>query len=213
MLIPHHPEALEGLRRPTAADPLRVLVSGCLAGWRCGVTGDDNGLGGLLSALFALPTVRVLAFCPEQHALGTPRGTPDLHGGDGFDVLEGRATAQDEHGNDLTDAMIAGARAMATFAQAERAELALLTDASAACGSEVISEGSRFAPVRRHQKGVGVATAALLQLGLPVLSQRDHTSLARLRALLGAPEAPAAGPDHRAHPWVLANLPKPNPRA
>lgn len=219
MLLAHHPEAWARLRRPSPAAPLRLLVSGCLAAWPCGVAGDDYGLGLALGDLLRLPTVRALPFCPEQHSLGTPRSMPDLHGGDGVDVWAGRARVFDEHGVDLTEAMKAGAAAMLAYAEAEGAELAVLTDASAACGSAVLSEGCRLVAERRHQLGVGVATAALLQAGLPVLAHRDHRSLARLRALLSGADPAAllqAGGealDHHAHAWVRANLPGPHPRA
>ncbi len=135
MLIAYHPEALDALRAPTPDAPWRVLVSGCLAAWPCGVEATDYGLGDVLRELFALPTLRALPFCPEQHALGTPRTMPDIHGGDGVDVVAGRARVFDERGADLTEPMLAGARAMVAFALAERVELAIVTDASAACGS------------------------------------------------------------------------------
>ncbi len=219
MLLAHHPAAWARIRRPTAQDPLRVLISGCLAAWPCGVAGDDNGLGAVLVDLLRLPTLRALPFCPEQHSLGTPRTTPDLHGGDGVDAWAGRARVLDERGADLTEAMKAGAAAMLDFARAEGAELAVLTDMSAACGSAVISDGCRLVPDRRYQLGVGVATAALLEAGLPVLAQRDHRAVARLRALLsgGDPlDDSALGDallDHHAHPWVRAHLPGRHPRA
>ena len=73
---------------------------------------------------------------------------PDIHGGDGVDVLAGRARVLDEHGSDLTEAMLAGARAMLAFARDNGAELAILTDMSAACGSQVISDGCRLVPDR-----------------------------------------------------------------
>ena len=213
-LLPHQREVLDSLREPTARDPWRVLVSGCLAGWQCGVDGTDYGMGRGDGGLFSLPTLRVLPFCPEQHGMGTPRTMPDLHGGDGFDVLAGRARVLDEHGVDLTDAMIAGARAMLAFAEAERVELAILTDMSAACGSQVISDGCRLVPVRRFQKGVGVATALLLDAGLAVVSQRDHASLARLRARLDPTYVVPEGlRDHHEHPWTLEHLPHGHPRA
>ena len=50
-----------------------------------------------------------MPFCPEDHRLGTPRTMPDLHGGDGHDVLDGTARVRDEHGADLTEALLAGA--------------------------------------------------------------------------------------------------------
>jgi len=214
MLLAHHRALLDELREPTAEDPWRVLVSGCLAGWHCGVDGSDYGLGITLGELLALPTLRALAFCPEQHALGTPRTMPDIHGGDGADVIAGRAKVFDEHGQDLTSKMIEGARAMLAHALEARAELAILTDMSAACGSQVISDGCRLAEARRYQKGVGVATALLLEAGIPVVSQRDFRTLALLRARLEPGyEAPAEARDHHEHPWTLEHLPEPHPRA
>lgn len=214
MLLPYHPEVIDALREPSPEDPWRVLVSGCLAGWPCGVNGTDYGLGSGGDGLLALATLRLVPFCPEQHGLGTPRTMPDLHGGDGFDVLAGRARVLDEHGVDLTAGMVAGARAMVAHAVAERVELALLTDASAACGSQVISDGCRLVPIRKHRKGVGVATAALLEAGIPVVSQRDFLTLARLRARLEPGREVDAGlRDHHEHAWTREHLPGPHPRA
>lgn len=214
MLLAHHRTAIDDLREPTEQDPWRALVSGCLAGWGCGVDGGDYGLGASFRELLALPTLRALPFCPEQHALGTPRSTPDIHGGDGFDVIAGRARVLDEHGRDLTAEMLEGARAMLGFAREAGAELAILTDMSAACGSQVISEGCRLLAERRWQKGVGVATALLLDAGIPVVAQRDHRTLALLRARL-APgfTPPDDARDHHEHPWVLKHLPGAHPRA
>jgi uncharacterized protein YbbK (DUF523 family) len=128
--------------------------------------------------------VAAFPFCPEEHGIGTPRGMPDIHGGDGYDVLDGKARVVDEHGTDLTDAMVEGARAMLSHALDNRVELALLTDMSAACGSQVISDGCRLVEHRKFHNSVGVATALLLRNGITVLSQRDHETLGRVRALL-----------------------------
>jgi len=138
---------------------------------------------------------------------------PDIHDGDGVDVMQGRARVLDEHGMDVTDLMIAGARAMLEHARRERADLAILTDMSASCGSQVISSGSRLTPVRSFQKGVGVATALLLEAGIPVVSQRDFRTLALVRQRLDpAYEPPAGLRDHHEHPWTLEHLPLPHPR-
>lgn len=214
MLLAHHRALLDDLREPTAEAPWRVLISGCLAGWRCGVDGSDYGLGMTLGELLALPTLRPLPFCPEQHALGTPRTLPDIHGGDGVDVLAGRAKILDEHGEDLTSRMIEGARTMLAYAQEAGAELAILTDMSAACGSQVISDGCRLVEARRFQKGVGVATALLLEAGILVVSQRDLLTLALLRARLEPGyEPPCDARDHHEHAWTIEHLPEPHPRA
>lgn len=208
MKLVDHPELLSGLPDPTEAAPWRVLLSGCLAGWACGVDGSDYGMGQALADWRTLLTVHWIPFCPEQVGMGTPRRVPDIHGGDGFAVLDGRARVLDEHGVDLTAAMLVGARAMLDMALRERVHFALLTDMSAACGSQVISDGCRFAQPRRYQRGVGVGAALLLRHGVPVVSQRDYATLGRLRARLDAGfVADPAARDHHAHPWVLANLP------
>jgi uncharacterized protein YbbK (DUF523 family) len=177
------------------------------------VDGSDYGLGVTLAELSELVTFRALPFCPEQTALGTPRTMPDIHGGDGVDVIEGRARVLDQHGADLTNQMLDGARQMLNFAIASRAELAILTDMSAACGSQVISDRCRLAPIRSFQKGVGVATALLVRAGVPVVSQRDFHTLALLRARL-APGylLPSGALDHHEHPWTKEHLPGPHPR-
>ncbi len=206
--LPHHPEAIATLRQPTADEPLRVLLSGCLAGWSCGVEGTDYGLGQAFAPWRDLPTVRWVPFCPEDSGIGTPRTMPDLHGGDGFAALAGIARVLDENGTDLTDAMLRGAWAMLAHAHLHRVELALLTDMSAACGSQVISDGCRFDEPRRYQRGVGVAAALLLQAGIPVVSQRDFQTLGRLRARWDPSFTPdPAARDHHQHPWVLEHLP------
>jgi uncharacterized protein YbbK (DUF523 family) len=173
----------------------------------------DYGFGAIFATLPGMPSVRPLPFCPEQYGLGTPRPMPDIHGGDGFDVLAGRAKVLDEHGRDCTAEMIDGAKAMLAYARQHGAELAILTDMSAACGSQVISDGCRLIPERRWQKGVGIATALLLGAGLPVVAQRDVRTLALLRARLEPGFATANDlPDHHEHPWVLEHLPSGHPR-
>lgn len=213
MLLAYHRSLLDDLRTPTSADPLRVLVSGCLAGWHCGVDASDYGLGAVLADIFRLPRFSAIGFCPEQHALGSPRTMPDIHGGDGVDVIAGRAKVFDQHGKDLTAEMIDGAQAMLTFAKEQRVEMAILTDMSAACGSQVISNGCRLVKTRSYRKGVGVATALLLEAGIPVISQRDIHTLALLRERLEhGYKRPAGTLDHHEHPWTREHLPNPHPR-
>jgi uncharacterized protein YbbK (DUF523 family) len=208
LLLAHHPDLVAALRAPSEAEPWRVLVSGCLAGHACGVNGTDYGLGQALRSFLLFPTVRAVPFCPEDHGLGTPRTMPDLHGGDGFAAVDGKARVLDEHGTDLTDGMLAGARAMLARALAERVELAILTDMSAACGSQVISDGCRFDDPRRFQRGVGVATALLLRAGIPVVSQRDYKTVGLLRARLEPSFVPdLAARDHHESGWYVATWP------
>jgi hypothetical protein len=72
----------------------------------------------------------------------------------------------------------------------------------------------RLVPVRRFQKGVGVATALLLADGIAVVSQRDHRTLRLLARRLNPdlPDDPTLR-DHHEHPRTVAHLPGPHPRA
>ncbi|MDF1565430.1 MAG: DUF523 domain-containing protein [Deltaproteobacteria bacterium] len=204
MKLALHPGAVAALREPTEADPWRLLVSACLTGAPCGVDGDDYGMGAKNAELLALPTLKVIPFCPEDHGLGTPRTMPDLHGGDGRAFHAGRARVLDQHGQDLSEGMRRGAEAMRDLALREEAELALLTDASAACGTQVISLGCRFDTPRRFQFGFGVAAALLVEAGIPVVSNRDFATLGRLRARLQPGFVPdPEAKDHHDHPWVV----------
>jgi len=205
----HHPELIAALPEPTPASPWRILVSGCMAGWKCGVDATDYGMGGALDAFAALPNTEIIPFCPEDVDLGTPRTMPDIHDGDGVAVLAGTARVLDEHGADLTGGMIVGGRAMVAAAQEHDVHFAILTDASGACGTQVISLGCRFDEPRRRQRGVGVAAAALLEAGVPVVSQRDLRTLGLLMARLDTTFEPdPAAYDHHESPWVRANLPQ-----
>ncbi len=197
MKLTEHPRVISGLRAPTPDKPWRVLLSGCIAGMRCGVDGTDYGMRSSLRILKGLRTIQWLPFCPEDKGLGTPRTMPDIHGGDGFDVIDRKARVLDEHGKDLTDALLQGAWAMMAFARGQNAELAIMTDISAACGSQVIYDGSRMVPEdqKRYRRGVGVATAMLIRLGIPVVSQRDFKTLERLRA--------KADPDYTPDPEAI----------
>ena len=203
MRLVDHPEFFSGLRAVDAEHPLRVLVSGCIAGLPCGVDGTDYGMGGCLADLLALDRIEVFSFCPEDAGIGTPRTMPDLHDGDGRALLEGRARVLDEHGRDWSTQMRRGAEAMLAFARQVDPELCILTDMSAACGTQVISLGCRFDEPRRFQRGMGVAATMLSDAGYCVVSQRDARSLARLRRHLGEGSGPTDETlDHHETEWV-----------
>lgn len=173
---------LRNLRRPSTADPLRVLVSACLTGVACGFDGTANGEYPSVLRLLSYDTVRLIRFCPEEFSFGSPREMCDIHGGDGRDVLRGKARVLTESGVDWTDGMIRAAERMLDVARRERVELAVMMDISAACGSQVIYDGNRFAPEKKYQIGAGVAAALLLENGFQVISQRDFASLEILYA-------------------------------
>lgn len=170
--------------RPTAEQPLVVMMSACLGGIGCGVDGSTNGDHTSLRTWLVRPEVRLLKFCPEDFSFGTPRLTPDSHGGNGFDVLDGTARSVAEDGTDWTEGMVNAAYEMRDRALREKVDVAILMDMSGACGSTVTYLGSRFSPDKNYQMGPGVAGAALIRAGIPVISQRDDRSLRLLRDLL-----------------------------
>jgi len=171
---------IEQLRQPTAEHPLRILMSACLTGITCGYDGTANGTYPSALQLLKYPTVKIVTFCPEEFSFGAPRAMCDIYGGVGADVLDGKAKVLADTGEDWSEGMIKGAEAMLAVAQQHQIELAVMMDISAACGSQVIYDGNRFAPDKKYQIGTGVSAALLLRHGFKVIAQRDFASLERL---------------------------------
>jgi uncharacterized protein YbbK (DUF523 family) len=193
---------LQQLRTPTAADPLRILMSACLAGVTCGFDGTANGEYPSALKILQYNTVRVTRFCPEDFSFGSPREMCDIHGGDGFAVLDGKAKVLSDSGVDWSAGMIAAAEEMTAVALRNNVELAVLMDVSAACGSQVIYEGNRFAPEKKYQIGAGVCAALLMRKGIKVISQRDYASLELLYAKIDpAHQMKQDAKDHHEIDW------------
>lgn len=173
---------IQELRQASKEEPLRILMSACLAGTTCGYDGTANGEYPSVLKLLQYDTVSVNRFCPEEFSYGTPREMSDIHGGTGLDVLEGRARVLTATGEDWTAGMIKASEKMLEIAQREKIELAVLMDVSAACGSQVIYDGNRFSENKVYQIGAGVCAAQLIRNGFKVISQRDYASLELLYA-------------------------------
>ena len=118
-----------------------------------------------------------MKFCPEEYSFGSPREMCDIHGGTGLDVLEGNAKVLSDSGIDWSEGMIKASEKMLEIAKAEKVDLAVMMDVSAACGSQVIYSGNRFAENKVYQIGTGVSAAQLIRNGIKVISQRDYASL------------------------------------
>jgi uncharacterized protein YbbK (DUF523 family) len=171
---------LEQLPTFTSGQPMKILFSACLTGEKCGFDGSCYGDYPWIRKLMSMPNVRPFRFCPEHFSFGTPRELPDLHGGDGFDALDGRAQVLSDKGSDMTPGMIRGAQEMLHLAKKNAVDLAVMMDMSAACGSGVVSDGCRLVSQRKFRKGAGVAAALLLRNGFRVVSQRDFRTLEQL---------------------------------
>ena len=168
---------LKKLRIPSNENPLRVLVSACLVGVKCGVDGDDYGDYPSVLKLLNYDNVKLIQFCPEDFSFGTPRETCDIYGGDGFDVLEGKAKVLTSSGIDWTTRMINASENMLKIARDNKIELAIMMDVSAACGNHVIYDGNRFAENKKYQIGMGVCGAQLSRSGYQIISWREYESL------------------------------------
>ncbi len=193
---------LKQLRVPTKDNPLRVLVSACLTGIMFGVNGDSNGEYPSVLKLLKYDTLKIVTFCPEDFSFGTPREMCDIYGGIGFDVLNGKAKVLTSSGIDWTDGMIKASEKMLEIAQKNKIELAVMMDISAACGSQVIYDGNRYAEEKKYQIGMGVCGAQLTRAGFKVISQRDFASLEMLYSKVdGTHTIDTKAKDHNEGDW------------
>jgi uncharacterized protein YbbK (DUF523 family) len=168
---------LKSLRIPTKENPLRILVSACFVGIKCGFEGDTYGDYPSVSKLLDYENVKLIPFCPEDFSFGTPREMCDIHGGNGLDVLEGNAKVLTESGKDWTEGMIKASEKMLQIAIQNKVELAIMMDVSAACGNHVIYDGNRYSENKKYQIGMGVCGAQLHRAGFEIISWREFESL------------------------------------
>ncbi len=145
-----------------------VLVSACLAGCACRFDG---------SAAAADPVARLVAegravlICPEEAGgLATPRPPAEIVGGDGADVIAGRARVVTADGCDVTASYVAGAYEALEAARRAGARAAILKARSPSCGKARIYDGT-FA--RRLRDGDGVTASLLEANGIEVLTEED----------------------------------------
>lgn len=193
---------IRNLRIPTAEDPLRILVSACLLGVKCGVNGDNYGDYPSVLKLLHYNNVKFFQFCPEEFSFGTPREMCDIHGGNGLDVLEGRAKVLTTSGIDWTDGMIRASEKMLEIALANKIELAIMMDVSAACGNRVIYDGDRYAENKKYQVGMGVCGAQLHRAGFNIISWREYESLEILYSRIDPThQADPSAKDFDQHEW------------
>ena len=59
-------EYIKKLRVPTKEKPLRVLMSSCLVGIKCGYDGTANGEYPSALKLLEYDSVKIIKFCPEE---------------------------------------------------------------------------------------------------------------------------------------------------
>ena len=97
---------------------------------------------------------------------------PEIQGGDGFDVLCGKAKVVNKAGEDVTAQYVKGAEIVLELCKKYGVTEAVLKEKSPSCGSSLIYDGSFTGTLR---PGVGVTAALLLRNGIIV---RDEQSCA-----------------------------------
>lgn len=142
---------------------MRIAVSECLCGVKCrydgGAKKNDE-----ISARFKRG--EAFCVCPEcMGGMSTPRRPSEIVGGDGYDVLQGRARVMNDLGEDVTEYFIRGAYAALEKLKAEGASAAVLKSRSPSCGCGEIYDGTFSGSII---PGDGVAAALLKLNGITV---------------------------------------------
>jgi uncharacterized protein YbbK (DUF523 family) len=158
------------------------LVSACLLGIKCNYANKawfvkeihDEFKEGLLFPVCA----EILG------GLSTPRLPSEIQGGDGHDVLAGKAKVIAENGDDATEHFISGAETVLAIAKTLNIKEALFTERSPSCGCGLIFDGSF---TFRYKEGDGVTCALLKQNGINVkrilVDAKDEDEQMRLMRL------------------------------
>lgn len=136
-----------------------IGVSACLLGVNCRYNGGNS----LREELFCKEEP-YLPFCPEQlGGLSTPREPAEIKGGDGRDVLVGKAKVVTvERGIDVTFHFIRGAREALYLMERLSIMEAILKEGSPSCGVNRIVRGGE------DVEGKGVTAALFIENGIRV---------------------------------------------
>ncbi len=146
----------------------RCSISACLAGRACRFDGSSE-LADEVARLVA--DGRAILVCPEADGgLPTPRPPAEIVGGDGADVLDGRARVVTKSGEDVTEQYVRGAERALAAAQTAGATSAILKARSPSCGRGAIYDGTF---TRNLTAGDGVTAALLSRNGINVTTDEE----------------------------------------
>ncbi|MBC2654237.1 DUF523 domain-containing protein [Pseudomonas sp. MSSRFD41] len=160
----------------------KILVSRCLLGHRVRY---DGGASGPFDQLAAWQQEgRVVALCPEvAGGLPTPRAAAEIPGGQGIDVLQGRAPVMSTAGEDVSAEFLCGARQALALVEKHGIRIAVLKANSPSCGNLWTYDGT-FSGVK--VPGEGVTAALLKQHGVQVFSELQLREAASALAALSS---------------------------
>jgi len=146
------------------------IVSACLVGFNCRYDGE-NKLNKNLLKLFK--EGKLIPVCPEQlGGLTTPRDRARITGGDGKDVIEGRAKVMTSTKNNVTQQYIRGSKESLKIAKVLEIKEAILKSDSPSCGcGTILSED-----FSEKRQGDGVTTALFKKNGIEVHTEENFES-------------------------------------
>jgi uncharacterized protein YbbK (DUF523 family) len=149
-----------------------LLVSSCLAGQEV----RYNGTHCLHEKIRQLiDQKKAVSICPELlGGFPVPREPAEITGGDGEDVLDGRARVIEKSGRDVTELYITGAYAALKKAEELQVSTVVLKEFSPSCGSSVIYNGEFTGG---KVAGDGVTSALLKRNGIRVVSDKELEEL------------------------------------
>ena len=154
-------------KRPKA--PYTHVVSACLAGFNCTYKGK-NKLNAAVRRLVERGSA--IPVCPEVlGGLPIPRENSEIVGGDGSDVLAGRAKVITASGKDVTRRYTEGSRTILSLAKRLGIKKAVLKANSPACGCGRIYDGSFRKALK---KGNGVLASLLRRHGIQISTEKGR---------------------------------------
>jgi uncharacterized protein YbbK (DUF523 family) len=140
------------------------IASACLVGKKCRYDGEYREDPDI-KKLFIKG--RVKPVCPECLAgLKVPRCPSEIIGGDGKDVLAGKAKVMGQDGSDRTNEFMEGAKKTLIIAKSCGASRAYMKAKSPSCGLMRIYDGTFSGIIK---EGCGVTSAFLLENGIEVV--------------------------------------------
>lgn len=146
-----------------------ILVSACLVGVRSRYDGTSKESSRVLKMIRGEGAVVV---CPEQlGGLPTPRDLSEIDGGDGADILDGKARVINSRGEDVTGYFIRGAYESLRIARLNGVRKAIFKDRSPSCGVIQLQRGETII------RGFGVTTALLVREGITVINEEGEPYL------------------------------------
>lgn len=144
------------------------MLSACLAGVACAHDAQGKARDW---AVRLVADGRAVLVCPEvAGGLPIPRPAAEIQGGDGGDVIDGRARVVTQDGVDVTGHFLRGAHVVCDAARAAGVTTAILKARSPSCGCGRTYDGTFTGTLR---SGDGVTAALFRREGVRVVADDE----------------------------------------